>query len=524
MLVYEPRNGRLQLVAVEYITPAAAWDPVHDLRQAARDGPPVSFRARPQSLRPGCVLRAARLGVEGQPARSFADWNPKVSCADWEGTAFWYSCPGRRSGERGRLRNRSCDPNGNFHSGTLPGRLPARRKGCSSRGQPFKGEHERVELLVVPEPGEVQAQRARQRSPRRRRSRQSASVRRARRRSRSRARRHPRRERPRAASTTPVSSIDEGTPRLPPHPPSAFCASSSHATARRRQSVARGSRCDQRRMQAEKDASRSVRGIVLVGRVLVAEPERDPCAVRSLRGGQEPHGSPGSRSHVALQRRIEVRLPDAPRLQRVRRDLRSAPIEWKRPPAAAERRDAAVAVLNPQQPADACAPRRPPSADPDRQVARNARSAPDVSSASGTPPLNGVHAHAPGAAWVNGCSRVLCWPSSHSRIAAISPRRQRAGLRERPDRQRRHPGREVGVDRPAAVVAHRVDEEPHARFHDRTAGLSHRRPGSSPRSWSAAWLRGSRRSRVAWRAAGDASRRERRPLSARASGLRDGAK
>ena len=27
VLVYEPRNGRLHLVAAEYVTPAAAWDP-----------------------------------------------------------------------------------------------------------------------------------------------------------------------------------------------------------------------------------------------------------------------------------------------------------------------------------------------------------------------------------------------------------------------------------------------------------------------------------------------------------------
>jgi len=29
-LVYEPRNGRLHLVAAEYITPAGAWDATHD--------------------------------------------------------------------------------------------------------------------------------------------------------------------------------------------------------------------------------------------------------------------------------------------------------------------------------------------------------------------------------------------------------------------------------------------------------------------------------------------------------------
>ena len=49
--------------------------------------------------------------------------------------------------------------------------------------------------------------------------------------------------------------------------------------------------------------------------------------------------------------------------------------------------------------------------------------------------------------------------------------RQRAGLGQRFDRQRRHPRRQVRVDRPAAVGAHRLDEEPHALF---------RRPGCRP--------------------------------------------
>ena len=30
VLVYEPRNGRLHLVAAEYVIPGPAWDPVHD--------------------------------------------------------------------------------------------------------------------------------------------------------------------------------------------------------------------------------------------------------------------------------------------------------------------------------------------------------------------------------------------------------------------------------------------------------------------------------------------------------------
>ena len=70
VLVYEPRNGRLHLVAAEYIVPASAWDPVHD----PSDKPHVMghlfhFVPGPNRYGPDSVLRVARLGLEGQSAR-----------------------------------------------------------------------------------------------------------------------------------------------------------------------------------------------------------------------------------------------------------------------------------------------------------------------------------------------------------------------------------------------------------------------------------------------------------------------
>jgi len=86
-LVYEPKRGRrLQLVAVEYITPAAAWQGSHDVGvQPALERTSLSLRARSEPLRAGGVLRAARLGVEGQPARHVRGLESAVSCEDWEG-------------------------------------------------------------------------------------------------------------------------------------------------------------------------------------------------------------------------------------------------------------------------------------------------------------------------------------------------------------------------------------------------------------------------------------------------------
>ena len=81
-LVYEPkRNGQLELVAVEYITPAAAWLASHPGSAAGSDGAPVSFYPRPQSLRPRRFLRAARLGLEEQPPRPILRLEPqRVVC------------------------------------------------------------------------------------------------------------------------------------------------------------------------------------------------------------------------------------------------------------------------------------------------------------------------------------------------------------------------------------------------------------------------------------------------------------
>ena len=52
VLVYEPKNGRLQLVAAEYIVPTEAWDPhARRIRQAAPDGAALPLPAEPESLR-----------------------------------------------------------------------------------------------------------------------------------------------------------------------------------------------------------------------------------------------------------------------------------------------------------------------------------------------------------------------------------------------------------------------------------------------------------------------------------------
>jgi hypothetical protein len=80
-LVYEPtRNGRLRLVAVEYVVIKAAWD-------AAHDGRPSLFGEEFEE-----TLGANRYGLppyyslhawvwKHNPAGMFEDWNPDATCA-----------------------------------------------------------------------------------------------------------------------------------------------------------------------------------------------------------------------------------------------------------------------------------------------------------------------------------------------------------------------------------------------------------------------------------------------------------
>ena len=85
VLVYEPRNGRLHLVAAEYVTPAAAWDPVH----APFDKPQLMghlfhFAAGPNRYGPDAIYELHVWAWKNNPRGAFADWNSTVSCSEWE--------------------------------------------------------------------------------------------------------------------------------------------------------------------------------------------------------------------------------------------------------------------------------------------------------------------------------------------------------------------------------------------------------------------------------------------------------
>ena len=78
-LIYEPKGGKLELVGVEYIVIAAAWD-------AANKTPPTLmgqlFHHNPSPNRYGIpAFYALHVWAwRHNPHGTFVDWNPRVSC------------------------------------------------------------------------------------------------------------------------------------------------------------------------------------------------------------------------------------------------------------------------------------------------------------------------------------------------------------------------------------------------------------------------------------------------------------
>jgi hypothetical protein len=89
VLVYEPRNGRLQLVAAEYVVPGPAWDPFQDpfFKPHLMDHL-FHFAPGPNRYGPIPFYELHVWAWKDNPRGTFADWNPAVSCASWKGATF----------------------------------------------------------------------------------------------------------------------------------------------------------------------------------------------------------------------------------------------------------------------------------------------------------------------------------------------------------------------------------------------------------------------------------------------------
>jgi hypothetical protein len=86
VLVYEPDNGGLRLVAIEFFVNAEQWD-------SANAGPPVlsgqhfHYVGAPNRLRNPAYYELHVWAWKRNSSGLFSDWNPAVSCAGYVGEA-----------------------------------------------------------------------------------------------------------------------------------------------------------------------------------------------------------------------------------------------------------------------------------------------------------------------------------------------------------------------------------------------------------------------------------------------------
>ena len=98
---------------------------------------------------------------------------------------------------------------------------------------------------------------------------------------------------------------------------------------------------------------RTIDRIVFIRRVLVAKPQRNPGAICQLHPLQIGERMLGGLGDAALQCWRHLVMPHPPRAQGMRRDLRRAAIKRQRTPATAKRGNATIAILQIKQPCNA---------------------------------------------------------------------------------------------------------------------------------------------------------------------------
>ena len=81
-LMYEPRNGRLLLVGVEYIVLAEQWDAAHDAPPTLL-GQVFHYNGSPNRYGIPAFYELHVWAARHNPNGAFADWNPRVSCEDY---------------------------------------------------------------------------------------------------------------------------------------------------------------------------------------------------------------------------------------------------------------------------------------------------------------------------------------------------------------------------------------------------------------------------------------------------------
>ena len=84
VLVYEPHGGQLQLVAVEFFVDAQQWDAAN-AASPVLGGQLFNYVAAPNRLRLPAHYELHVWAWKRNSSGTFADWNPRVSCAQFAG-------------------------------------------------------------------------------------------------------------------------------------------------------------------------------------------------------------------------------------------------------------------------------------------------------------------------------------------------------------------------------------------------------------------------------------------------------
>jgi hypothetical protein len=85
-LIYEFRDGRLQLVGVEFVVIAEAWDANHEMPPTLM-GQVFQYVSAPNRYRLPGFYELHVWAWKQNPNGMFTDWNPKVSCEDYSADA-----------------------------------------------------------------------------------------------------------------------------------------------------------------------------------------------------------------------------------------------------------------------------------------------------------------------------------------------------------------------------------------------------------------------------------------------------
>jgi len=96
-LIYEFRRGRLQLVGVEYVVIAEAWDANHETPPSL-NGQVFHYAGAPNRYKIPAFYELHVWAWKPNPNGMFTDWNPKVSCEDYTADAAAEDTAGHNSG------------------------------------------------------------------------------------------------------------------------------------------------------------------------------------------------------------------------------------------------------------------------------------------------------------------------------------------------------------------------------------------------------------------------------------------